>query len=254
MTRIVFVIIFYFVLVSIGYCISLTNQISYINKPDTLVDSCDSILCPLGWKCIPGTDQCGIPVGDGCYDIESEWWTGLNVEKEDSDQHDSVVFIITNMNDYPLYFMATVHGTIVYNIYTDNDGIGRKLELEVNHFCPTMCPEIGRPMIIDCGKPPRIVQCIPVNQTARVRWSGSEQVGTIRLCDTTRFHYCMTNYKTMPGSYYIEFCGFEDISGGKINTDNLNQWIGAKLIGESRCAEVRFNFPTLAVIEIVFKK
>lgn len=210
-------------------------------------DCCDSVDCPEGTVCVPALGLCGIPAGEGCYDLGTDWWSGRDIPPERRavpEEAKPAVFEVFNDSEKPLYLISTPEHKVRFDLYLNHCGRMLKLPLAVNHFCPTLCPEQGPPMEIDCDQPLPIMQRLPAGERLTISWSGLEQVGMWRFCDTLSVKYCMVDRVTLPGEYTLEICVYTEIEGGQPDDNNLNRIIGSMPAGESRCFHVDFGHPT----------
>lgn len=218
-------------------------------------DCCTGVDCPEGTVCVPRVGRCGIPVGQDCYDMGTEWWSGRDIPP---DQHPVLenpapaVFVVQNDGDGPLYFESTLRQPVRFDLHLQYCGRIQKLELAENHFCPTLCPDQGPAVEVDCGKPPQIVQCLPVGEHMSVAWSGLEQVGMRRICDTPPGQFCLVNRLTLPGTYTVEICAYTNVEGGQPDADDPNRLIRGRPAGERQCLQVEFQHPTTAPVVIRF--
>jgi hypothetical protein len=218
-------------------------------------DCCSGVDCPEGTVCVPGIGRCGIPVGQGCYDMGTEWWTGRDIPDDrfrDFVNPAPAVFVLYNDGKVPIYFESGLNLLVRFNLFLQYCGRIYKLEIPENHFCPDPCPDQGSPMEIDCGKPPRIAQCLPVGEHVSMQWSGLEQVIMWRICDNLPIKSCLVDRVTVPGIYTIEVCAYKSISGGKPDAANPNRMIGATLTGECERLRLDFQHPATGPLMIRF--
>jgi hypothetical protein len=224
---------------------------------DTMVDCDSGGRCPEGWVCVPGIGRCGVPVGQGCYDMGTEWWTGRDIppDKQKSSVNPArVSFNVYNDGNVPIYFESSISYPALFNLYLNRGGRTYKLELPGNHFCPNLCPGQGPPMDLDCGKPPRVAQCLPPGKQLSIDWSGLEQVIMRRVCNNLPVKTCYVDRITIPGTYIIEICAYTDISGGKPDAADPDRLVGAMPTGQCKCLRVEFQHPAIAPVNIRFGK
>lgn len=218
-------------------------------------DCCDGVDCPEGTVCVPALGRCGIPAGEGCYDLGTDWWSGRDIPPERRpilEEAVPAVFEVYNDGETPLYLVSTLEHEARFDLYMTHCGRMRKLPLEVNHFCPTLCPEQGPPMEIDCDQPPSIMQRLPAGERLIINWSGLEQVGMWRICGASSVKYCLVDRVTLPGTYTLEICAYTSVEGGRPHADDPNWLIMANSAGERQCLQVKFQHPMTAPIVIRF--
>jgi hypothetical protein len=216
---------------------------------------CDSVKCPEGTVCVPSLGCCGIPAGEDCYDLGTDWWSGRDIRsKLTAVLVEPVPAVVKMRNDgeAAVYLVSTLEYEIRFDLYMTHCGQMRKLPLAVNHFCPTLCPEEGPPIEIDCGPSSPIMQRLPPGEQMIIHWSGLEQVGMWRICGASSVRYCMVDRVTLPGVYTLEICAYTDVDGGYPDANAPNRLIMAKPAGERRCLRVEFHHPTTTPIVIRF--
>lgn len=216
-------------------------------------DCCAGVECPEGTVCVPALGRCGIPAGEGCYDLGTGWWSGRDVPPEQRSaaaKAAPAVFEILNEGASPLYLVATVTHEIRFDLYAGPVSHSHKLPLSVNHFCPTLCPETGPPVEIDCDQPVPMMRRLPAGQQLTIRWPGLEQVGVWRYCEPTSVKYCFADRATVPGQYTLEICAYTRYAGGRPHPNDPNRLLDARPAGEKQCRQVSFEHPTAGPITI----
>lgn len=218
--------------------------------------ACDGVDCPPGTVCVPGVGRCGVPAGDGCFDMGTMWWTGRDLPPDGRQPLESplpVLFSIENQSDAPLYIVTMLGRTVRFDLLQNDRGEMRTLDLAENHFYPTLCPAAGPAREIDAGRPPDILQGIPSGQRVSVEWAGSEQVGMRRICDgRSPGQFCYVDRTTVPGTYSVEVCAYSGFSGGSPDPKDANRLIGARPAGERQCLRVEFEYPTVEPVRLSF--
>ena len=216
---------------------------------------CDNADCPEGTVCITALGCCGIPSGEGCYDLGTEWWSGRDIQllrPADLKEAIPAVFEVYNDGMEPLYFISSPELDIRFDLYLLQCRQLKELPLEVNQFCATLCPEQGPPMETDCDQPPSIMHRLPAGGHLTIIWSGMEQVGMWRFCKSLPLRYCKVDRVTLPGIYTLEICAYPTAEGGRPYTGNPDLLLMAKPAGERKCFRARFQHPSTTPVVIRF--
>lgn len=218
-------------------------------------DCCAGTSCPPGTACAPAVGRCGVPAGSGCFDMGTTWWTGRDLPPDPravAEEPSPVTFELVNGGDVSLYFAATWHQPVRFDLFQDFCGREQKLEIPENHFCTTPCPPQGIPRRLDCRRPPPTATRLFAGETLRVFWSGTEEVRTRRICEPAESGSCEALRGTLPGTYTVEVCAYTEVIGGRASADDPGRRIGATLAGERLCRRVGFVHPAVAPIKIHF--
>ncbi len=214
---------------------------------------CARVHCPEGAVCMPLVGRCGVPAGAECHDLGTSWWTGRDLPPRPQGPLQapvSVTFEVRNDTLGPLYFESMLNTPLYFNLYARDCGRERKLELPENHFCPTRCPEQGPVMERDCAMPPRIFRRLAAGQSMSLIWSGSEEVGMRRQCGDRPSQFCRVDRVTVSGTYSVEVCAYEGVSGGRPYDDNPDQLIMATAVGVPHCRRVQFRHPEMNTVTV----
>ena len=218
-------------------------------------DCCEELNCPQGTTCVPGTRRCGVPVGNNCFDMGLEWWTGRDIASTENRhiiEPKPVIFTVYNQRNSPLYFEMVPDKDVKFDLFTEQCSVEKKLEVPENHFCPTPCPESGPIFEIDCGPPLEKSKILLSGNQMQLSWSGKEEVGMWRICDQKPQKYCLTSKTSLPGTYKVKICAFENTEGGRPDPSNPSLLIDSRPKGDPQCITKTFQYPAQSQIEVYF--
>lgn len=196
-------------------------------------DCCTSIKCPPGTACISGTGRCGIPRGEGCYDLGESWWTGRDssVEERGSTEPQPLTFLIRNDRDVPIYLVLNQLRQPRFDLTVESCDKSISLDIPENVFCPIVCTPSGLAMEVDCG-PPRIsVYKLMPGEQVSTAWSGLERVETKRWC-TNKEQTCHTDYPSIAADYLVKVSAYLSVIGGYQDVNEKHRSHGVSKLGE----------------------
>jgi len=216
---------------------------------------CAGVRCPAGSACAPAVGRCGVPAGQGCFDMGTTWWTGRDIPtdpRQEAARPSPVAIEVQNGSSAPIYFDSTWQQPLRFDLYQAACGRERRLELAENHFCPCPCPNEGPPRCRDCGRPPPSVQRLRPGEKLRIQWSGSEEVWSRRICDKPQGEMCLAPRRTLPGVYTLEVCAYTDVAGGRPDKQDADRLALATPAGARQCRRVEFRYPATTAVIIRF--
>lgn len=198
------------------------------------------------------------PAGDAalgaalpCSERDATSSSGRDAGRARQDARPSPVAIrVRNATGAPLFFALTARTAPRFDIYADDGGQRRRLELPENQFCPTACPDAGPAAERDCRKPAPLLYRLMPGEQRDLRWSGTAQVRKLRSCGGAPAVPCVRTYAAPAGPYVLEVCARTGALGGRPQPRDPNLLLGATPQGEELCGSAELHHPRTTSVRI----